>query len=105
MLHRVVSLWIDGVLPTSAGRKVMSCKRRIHWRYIGPEWREIRLRAGLSEAGAIARSAQLYEKLRARGFSTKTVNINRLDNPYMTELGRAVIINDLRRTYPRMVKS
>jgi hypothetical protein len=61
-----------------------------------PHYDEVRLRLGMDPHVAIRRAATLYKILSQR-FERRTIIANALDNPYMQEHARKVLINDLAR--------
>jgi hypothetical protein len=64
--------------------------------YLTPAWQPIAERMGLSAAQVIRIWRNRYDDAAKQGFRKRTIRRNQLDNPYMTELARKVIINDIR---------
>lgn len=71
-------------------------RRRRSSIYLSPIYDEQRNRSLLTKGAVIVLAESIREQL-LREFSPKVVMINRLDNPFMTNLARRVLINDVRR--------
>jgi hypothetical protein len=71
-------------------------RRRHSCVYLSPIYDEQRNRSLLTRDAVVARAERIRERL-LREFSPKRIMLNRLDNPYMTDLARMVLVNDMRR--------
>lgn len=66
-------------------------------RYLTIAWDAVRTRAGITRSQAWERQHRITAELTARGYTTKQIYLSRLDNPYMSEEAREVLLNEIGR--------
>jgi len=69
--------------------------------YVTLHYAPLMAKRGLSPEQAVDRCIALTHGLEASGMLRRSIRVNGLDNPYMTELARQVLINDVLREIAR----
>lgn len=66
-------------------------------RYLTIAWDAVRTRAGITRSQAWERQQRITAELMERGYTAKQIYQSRLDNPYMSDEAREILLNEIRR--------